>query len=179
MRLAGVFDGWCAPRRTPDGEALANHLWWAQGTQLENCATAKHLLHQEDGPWTDDAVPSVMRGSVFSKFMVFAHFPELLRDLAVGRAQQCVFDLEEIAKLKQGFLDGLLGPGFELHRTAADRTDVLLDFRFLTVLLKNQPKIQTSSWVKAFFNSKIRWTVCTHAALGGVADSRELGQARP
>ena len=61
---------------------------------------------------------------------------ELLVKLALGSVEKMPFVEEELAQLKSKVVRLLAGQGFQLKRSAQDRGDVPIDFRFLQLLLQ-------------------------------------------
>ena len=96
--------------------------------------------------------------AVSSLYMDFADeqgSPDLLSQFALGKVLLCPFSPEDIESLKQRVIDSLKGGGYELSRTAEDRTDTPIDFRFLQLLLdaSEDPDVALGS----FFLRRSRW----------------------
>ena len=62
--------------------------------------------------------------------------PELLVKLAVGQVESDPFSTSEIGALKEDIVRSLAMHGMGLQRSAQDRKDVPIDFRFMQLLLK-------------------------------------------
>ena len=60
----------------------------------------------------------------------------LLVSLAMGKVLECPFPAEEVERLKRDLIKLAASSGFALNRKAGDRVDVLIDFRFLQLLLR-------------------------------------------
>ena len=73
--------------------------------------------------------------SLFRSFVDTYGSPELLMRLALGRVDSSPFGTKEIEELRSDIISGLGKLGINIKTSAADSRDVLLDYRFLELLL--------------------------------------------
>ena len=118
-------------REVCDGQSLASPGPWAVG----------------DRRYPEDPVLS----EVARRYMDYAEkagTPELLNSSALEKVSSCPFPHCETEELKRGVVDYLRSEGFSLERHTEDRTDVLIDFRYLALMLRasSDPEISLEEY---------------------------------
>ena len=88
--------------------------------------------------------------SVFKKFVNTYGTPELLLRLALGKVDACPFGDQEILELKADIVAGLAERGLMLQSSPRDSQDVLLDYRFIELLLSSaqDPEVAIGSFAE-------------------------------
>ena len=74
--------------------------------------------------------------SVFVQEACRVGTPELLTKLAMGQVKETPFPEEQVTALKRRVIDDMAEQGLQMRRDPKDREDVLLDYRFLELLLR-------------------------------------------
>ena len=116
-----------------DGQSLASPGRWPPSQR-------NYPTHPE---WT-------VVSSAFKKFTDTYGTPELLVRLALGKVDSCPFGTREISELKADIVTGLKEYGLELRTSERDRQDVLLDYRFIELLLvaARDPEVAIGSFAE-------------------------------
>ena len=91
-----------------------------------------------------------MVSTAFKKFADTYGSPELLIRLALGNVNSCPFGTREISELKADIVAGLREHGLKLRTSVRDRQDVLLDYRFIELLLSaaRDPEVAIGSFAE-------------------------------
>ena len=91
-----------------------------------------------------------MVSSAFKKFANTYGTPELLIRLALGKVGSCPFGTREISELKTDIVTRLKEHGLKLRTSVRDRQDVLLDCRFIELLLlaARDPEVAIGSFAE-------------------------------
>ena len=100
-------------------------------------------------------------------------FPDLVIGLALGNVNSCPSGTTEISELKADIVAGLREHGLKLRTSVRDRQDVLLDYRFIELLLSaaRDPEVAIGSFAEgvrvgpgvplprlpALYKAKKRW----------------------
>ena len=76
--------------------------------------------------------------------------PKLLTSLALGKGSECPFLSQDIATLKKTVVDTLAARSMNTNREGDDQADVLVDFRFLDLLLRasSDPEVAVASFTR-------------------------------
>ena len=113
--------------------------------------------------------------SLFSRFTATYGSPELLMQLALGKVDSSPFGQKEMAQLKADVIASLHGLGLQIKTSTEDSPDVLLDYRFLEILLAaaHDPDVSIGSFASgvrvgpgvrlprlpALYKAKKRWSL--------------------
>ena len=97
--------------------------------------------------------------------------PRLLMELALGKVKACPFNAEDIRTLKQETSAAMSRGGIEIVRTAEDRTDIPIDYRYLDALLKVSGRPGSlEGRVRGWSQT---WAGSAHAATAGTTRKEE------
>ena len=130
-----------------DGVPAKNSGWVGQGCPLQvgigytsRTVTDRVWPRRGVGPsstgGTQNSPPWERVKERFARYTEFRGTPELLMALALDKVEGCPFDAKEIEALKNELVTDLEKHGLDLGRKQGDREDLLIDFRFLGLLLK-------------------------------------------
>ena len=83
--------------------------------------------------------------------------PQLLMDLALGKVQHSPFEAESLSRLKTEVVSELAARGLQLHRSADDRADLPIDYRFLQLMLTAADDPEVHLWPLRWWSSCWPW----------------------
>ena len=132
--------------------------WTGSGTPLLIGAYYERILRRAVAclSWTLDTLAkgstrhTQTGSSVFKKFLNTYGTPELLLRLALCKVDACPFGDQEILELKADIVAGLAERRLMLQSSPRDSQDVLLDYRFIELLLSSaqDPEVAIGSFAE-------------------------------